>query len=87
MVISTDLFRKRRDIFIDYVASRGTILGLQINATSLAGSFLGNLFGLYPGGTLNKFRSSKWIEIESKRVTIHNVGALEELVKQPWLTS
>ncbi len=34
---------------------------------------------------LNKFRTSRWIEIESKRVTIHNVEALEELVKQPWI--
>ena len=32
---------------------------------------------------LNKFRSSQWIEIESKRVTIHNMDALEELVRQP----
>lgn len=32
---------------------------------------------------LNKFRSSQWIDIESKRVTIHNIDALEELVRQP----
>lgn len=32
---------------------------------------------------LNKFRSSQWIGIESKRVTIHNLEALETLVKQP----
>ncbi len=32
---------------------------------------------------LNKFRSSNWINIESKRVTIHNMDALEELVRQP----
>lgn len=32
---------------------------------------------------LNKFRSSHWIEIESKRVTIHNLTALEELVRLP----
>lgn len=32
---------------------------------------------------LNKFRSSNWIEIESKRVTIHNMDALEDMVKQP----
>lgn len=32
---------------------------------------------------LNKFRSSQWIDIESKRVTIHNMDALEELVRQP----
>ena len=32
---------------------------------------------------LNKFRSSHWIEIESKRVTIHNMDALEEVVRQP----
>lgn len=32
---------------------------------------------------LNKFRSSHWIDIESKRVTIHNMDALEELVRQP----
>ncbi len=31
---------------------------------------------------LNKFRSSHWIEIESKRVTIHDMEALEELVRQ-----
>jgi CRP/FNR family transcriptional regulator len=28
---------------------------------------------------LNKFRSSNWIEIESKRVTIHNLDALEDM--------
>jgi len=33
---------------------------------------------------LNRFRASQWIQIESKRVTIHNAGALENLVKQPW---
>lgn len=32
---------------------------------------------------LNKFRSSHWIGIESKRVTIHDLEALEALVKQP----
>jgi len=32
---------------------------------------------------LNKFRSSHWIDIESKRVTIHNLDALEEMVRQP----
>lgn len=32
---------------------------------------------------LNKFRSSQWIEIESKRVTIHNLNALEEMVRLP----
>lgn len=32
---------------------------------------------------LNRFRSSQWIEIESKRVTIHNLNALEEMVRQP----
>jgi CRP/FNR family cyclic AMP-dependent transcriptional regulator len=32
---------------------------------------------------LNKFRSSGWIGIESKRVTIHNLEALESLVRQP----
>lgn len=31
---------------------------------------------------LNRFRSSQWIEIESKRVTIHNVDALENMVHQ-----
>ncbi|MCA9803162.1 MAG: Crp/Fnr family transcriptional regulator [Cyanobacteria bacterium HKST-UBA02] len=30
---------------------------------------------------LNKFRSSNWIDIESKRVTIHDQEALEELVR------
>jgi CRP/FNR family transcriptional regulator len=29
---------------------------------------------------LNRFRDSHWIDIESKRVTIHNSNALEELV-------
>jgi CRP/FNR family transcriptional regulator len=29
---------------------------------------------------LNRFRDSHWIDIESKRVTIHDSGALEELV-------
>lgn len=32
---------------------------------------------------LNRFRSSHWIDIESKRVTIHNLDALEEMVRQP----
>jgi len=32
---------------------------------------------------LNRFRSSHWIEIESKRVTIHNLDALEDMVKLP----
>ncbi len=32
---------------------------------------------------LNKFRSSHWIDIESKRVTIHNLDALEEMVRHP----
>lgn len=32
---------------------------------------------------LNKFRTSRWIGIESKRVTIHNLEALETLVKEP----
>lgn len=32
---------------------------------------------------LNRFRSSQWIDIESKRVTIHNLDALEEMVRQP----
>ncbi len=32
---------------------------------------------------LNKFRTSEWIAIESKRVTIHNLEALEALVRQP----
>jgi CRP/FNR family transcriptional regulator, cyclic AMP receptor protein len=36
---------------------------------------------------LNRFKTSRWIEIESKRVTIHNVAALEDLVKQPWMAS
>jgi CRP-like cAMP-binding protein len=30
---------------------------------------------------LNKFRSSNWIDIESKRVTIHTVDALEDMVR------
>ncbi len=30
---------------------------------------------------LNKFRTSQWINIESKRVTINDVGALEEMVR------
>ncbi len=30
---------------------------------------------------LNRFRTSRWIEIESKKVTIHNVDALEEMVR------
>lgn len=32
---------------------------------------------------LNRFRSSHWIDIESKRVTIHNLDALEEMVRFP----
>ncbi|MBA3994508.1 MAG: hypothetical protein C0469_13350 [Cyanobacteria bacterium DS2.3.42] len=32
---------------------------------------------------LNRFRSSHWIDIESKRVTIHNLDALEEMVRHP----
>lgn len=32
---------------------------------------------------LNRFRASQWIGIESKRVTIHNLEALESLVRQP----
>jgi CRP/FNR family cyclic AMP-dependent transcriptional regulator len=32
---------------------------------------------------LNKFRTSHWIQIESKRVTIHNLDALEDMVRQP----
>jgi CRP/FNR family transcriptional regulator, cyclic AMP receptor protein len=32
---------------------------------------------------LNRFRTSQWIQIESKRVTIHNLNALEDMVKQP----
>lgn len=32
---------------------------------------------------LNKFRSSNWIEIESKRVTIHNLDALEDMGRHP----
>jgi CRP/FNR family transcriptional regulator, cyclic AMP receptor protein len=32
---------------------------------------------------LNRFRTSHWIGIESKRVTIHDLEALETLVKQP----
>jgi CRP/FNR family transcriptional regulator len=30
---------------------------------------------------LNRFRDSHWIDIESKRVTIHDMGALEEMVR------
>lgn len=30
---------------------------------------------------LNRFRDSHWIDIESKRVTIHNMSALEEMVR------
>lgn len=33
---------------------------------------------------LNKFRSNRWIGIESKRVTIHDMDALETLVKQQY---
>lgn len=36
---------------------------------------------------LNRFRHSNWIEIESKRVTIFNLSALEDLVHQPWAAS
>lgn len=32
---------------------------------------------------LNRMRSSQWIEIEAKRVTIHNCNALEDMVRQP----
>ncbi|MBI4532984.1 MAG: Crp/Fnr family transcriptional regulator [Candidatus Melainabacteria bacterium] len=32
---------------------------------------------------LNRFRSCRWIDIESKRVTIYNSDALEDLVQQP----
>lgn len=32
--------------------------------------------------TLNQFRTSQWIEIESKQVTIHNLEALEEMVQK-----
>lgn len=32
---------------------------------------------------LNRFRSSNWIAIESKRVTIHDIDALDELIRQP----
>ena len=32
---------------------------------------------------LNKFRSSNWIDIKSKRVTIHDINALEDLVIHP----
>jgi len=32
---------------------------------------------------LNKFRTSHWIEVESKRVTIHNLDALEDMVRHP----
>lgn len=31
---------------------------------------------------LNRFRTNHWIEVESKRVTIHNLEALEEMVRQ-----
>ena len=31
---------------------------------------------------LNRFRTSRWIDIESKRVTIHDLEALEDLVRQ-----
>lgn len=34
---------------------------------------------------LNRFRHLNWIDIESKRVTIYNLVALEDLVTQPWL--
>jgi CRP/FNR family cyclic AMP-dependent transcriptional regulator len=30
---------------------------------------------------LNRFRTSHWIQIESKRVTIHNLDALEDMVR------
>jgi len=30
---------------------------------------------------LNRFRSSNWIDIESKRVTIHDLNALEDIVR------
>jgi CRP/FNR family transcriptional regulator len=30
---------------------------------------------------LNKFRTSRWIQIESKRVTIHNLEALENMIR------
>ncbi|MDR3614532.1 MAG: Crp/Fnr family transcriptional regulator [Candidatus Obscuribacterales bacterium] len=30
---------------------------------------------------LNRFRTSQWIQIESKRVTIHNLDALEDMVQ------
>lgn len=33
---------------------------------------------------LNRFRQSNWIVIESKRVTIFNLSALEDLVRTPW---
>ncbi len=32
---------------------------------------------------LNKFRTSNWIEVESKRVTIHNLDALEDMIRHP----
>lgn len=32
---------------------------------------------------LNKFRTSNWIEMESKRVTIHNLDALEDMIRHP----
>ncbi len=34
---------------------------------------------------LNRMRSSHWIEIESKRVTIFDCPALEDLVQRPWV--
>jgi CRP/FNR family transcriptional regulator len=33
---------------------------------------------------LNRMRASNWIDIESKRVTIFDAGALEHLVRHPW---
>jgi CRP/FNR family transcriptional regulator len=32
---------------------------------------------------LNRFRDSHWIDVESKRVTIHNMNALEDMVRLP----
>jgi len=32
---------------------------------------------------INKFRESYWIDVESKRVTIHDIRALEEMVRMP----
>ena len=32
---------------------------------------------------INKFRESNWIDVESKRVTIHDIRALEEMVRMP----